>query len=244
MRLPTTPILAGAPMRAQRARRIAAAVDRLGPWLTRVVVDGRAYGGDVDFTADGRVLTFEAEFGDARRVLELGSFEGGMSLALAAKPGRQVVAVEGRAFNVAKAQLAAELTRAGNVRFLLADLETVPPAYFGCFDAVLCSGLLYHLPRPWELLDRLPAAAPGLLLATHYAATDRADTTVDGVRGHWYAEQGYADSLSGLSPRSFWMTIPAIVDRLRSAGYSRVDLVRDEPDINPNGPHVVIAARR
>ena len=119
----------------------------------------------------------------------------------------------------------------------------MPPAYFGRFDAVLCSGLLYHLPRPWELLDRLPAAAPGLLLATHYAAAGAVDTSVDGIPGHWYTEQGYTDSLSGLSPRSFWMTVPAIVERLRSAGYARVDVVRDEPDINPNGPHVTIAAR-
>ena len=240
MRLTTAPILTA---RGRRPRRVAAQVDRAGPWLTRLVVDGRPYGGEVDFAADPRVLAFEAEFGDARRVLELGSFEGGMSLALAARPGREVVAVEGRSFSVAKAQLAAELTGAGNVRFLLADLETVPPAYFGRFDAVLCSGLLYHLPRPWELLDRLPAAAPGLLLATHYAAGDRADACVEGIPGHWYAEQGYADPLSGLSPRSFWMTIPAIADRLRAAGYARVDLVRDEPDINPNGPHLVIAAR-
>ena len=244
MRLRPTAIPAVSARVLRRSRRVAAAVDRAGPWLTRVVVDGHAYGGEVDFGQDGRVAAFEAEFGDARRVLELGSFEGGMSLALAGRPGREVVAVEGRAFNVAKAKVAAELSGATNVRFLLADLETVPPAYFGRFDAVLCSGLLYHLPRPWELLDRLPAAAPGLLLATHYAAADRAGTTVEGVPGHWYTEQGYADSLSGLSSRSFWMTIPAIVDRLGAAGYTGVTVVRDEPDINPNGPHVVIAARR
>src|SRR5260370_12936653 len=155
MRLTTAPILTALPSGARRPRRMAAAVDRLGPWLTRVVVDGRSYGGDVDFGQDGRVLAFEAEFGAARRVLELGSFEGGMSLALASRPDRDVVAVEGRAFNVAKAQLAADLTGATNVRFLLADLETVPPAYFGRFDSVLCSGLLYHLPPPGQLLDRL-----------------------------------------------------------------------------------------
>lgn len=225
-------------------RRIAAAVERAGPWLTRIVVDGHAYGGHVDFAQDGRVLAFEQEFGAARRVLELGSFEGGMSFALASRPGRRVVAVEGRAFNLARARLARELLGMTNVDFLQADLEVVPPAYFGRFDAVLCSGLLYHLPRPWELLDRLPAAAPGVLLATHYAAADRVETAIAGVEGHWYTEQGYADSLSGLSPRSFWMTVPAILARLRAAGFGRADIVRDEPDINPNGPHVVIAARR
>jgi hypothetical protein len=117
----------------------------------------------------------------------------------------------------------------------------VPPAWFGRFDAVLCTALP-HLLHPGRLLDGLPAAAPGVLLWCHYAATAEAHHSVDGTPGRWYhAPEPYSPA-SGTTRRAFWPTLPALVDRLRTAGYADVDVVDDEPG-HPNGPAVTVLAR-
>ncbi len=94
----------------------------------------------------------------ARRILELGSLEGAHTVQLAARPGvEEVVAIEGRAANIRKAELVTRLLEVRNVRYVEANLETTDLlAQFGRFDAIFCSGLLYHLPEPWKLIEQFP----------------------------------------------------------------------------------------
>jgi SAM-dependent methyltransferase len=209
---------------------------RRGPWVTRFRLDGRDYGGSADLVDDARVDEFLRSFPDCRSVLELGSLEGAHSFALARRVER-VVAVDGRAANVDKARFVQSLLGVPNVEFREANLETVDLAELGEFDAVFCVGLLYHLPRPWELLDGLAAVAPRVFLQTHYA--ESGEVEVDGVPGRRYREFGERDPLSGLSPDSFWMTLPALVERLERNGYA-VRILADER--HPNGPLVTLAA--
>ena len=209
-----------------------------GPWVTRFRIGDRNYGGKVDLIDDGRIESFAAAFPGCSTVLELGSLEGAHSFSLARRVER-VVAVEGRDENIARARFVQELLGVENVEFVEADLETTPLEQFGRFDAVFCVGLLYHLPQPWLLLDQLAAVAPKLFLQTHYA--ERAEATVDGLPGRYYREFGRSDPLSGLSPTSFWLTIPALTGRLEQSGYS-VELLADDPDAR-NGPIITLAAR-
>jgi SAM-dependent methyltransferase len=209
-----------------------------GPWVTRFRIGGRTYGGKADLVDDGRIAQFAAAFPEARSVLELGSLEGAHSFSLAHRANR-VVAVEGRRENIARAQFVQALLDVENVTFVEADLETTPLDRFGRFDAVFCVGLLYHLPKPWVLLDQLAGVAPNLFLQTHYA--EHAEATVDGMPGRTYREHGRADPLSGLSPESFWLTIPALTERLERSGYA-VEVL--EADVSHrNGPIVTLAAR-
>jgi SAM-dependent methyltransferase len=209
-----------------------------GPWVTRFRIDGRTYGGKAELVDDGRIGQFAAAFPEARSILELGSLEGAHSFSLARLANR-VVAVEGRDENIARAQFVQELLGVENVTFVEADLETVPLERFGRFDAVFCVGLLYHLPKPWLLLDQLAGVAPGVFLQTHYA--EHEEITVDGMPGRMYREHGRTDPLSGLSPESFWLTIPALTERLERSGYV-VDVL--EADVSHrNGPIVTLAAR-
>jgi SAM-dependent methyltransferase len=169
-------------------------------------------------------------------VLELGSLEGGHSVELARR-GFQVVAVEGREENVRRARWICRLFKTGG-SVVCADLEATPLSVFGRFDLIFCSGLLYHLPKPWELVEQFPAAAPALFLSTHYAEEE--EVTVSGLGGRWYKELGRTDPLSGLSARSFWPTREALLELLETNGYD-VEVVRD--CAHPNGRLISLAAR-
>jgi hypothetical protein len=225
---------------------LASVITRLGflarrPWISRFTIAGRDYGGRYDVTHDPRLGHFFRCFPGARRVLELGSLEGAHTFALAARVA-EVHGIEGRAANLRKARFVQRRLGCRNVTFHQADLEAFDPAALGRFDAVFCSGLLYHLPRPWELLARLRGAADGLLLATHYAPADKADEERNGYAGTRYHEFGLKEPLSGLSPESFWPTLDALARMVRDAGYSAVE-VCDDDRAHPHGPLVTLAAR-
>ena len=210
-----------------------------GPWVTRFTIEGRAYGGDIELSNDRRARWFLDRFPDASRVLELGSLEGGHSFQLA-QAGLSVVAIEGRAENIERARFVQDLLAVRDVRFVEGDLERAKLTDFGTFDAVFCLGLLYHLSRPWELIDQFRDVAPGLFVWTHYA--DEAEVEVGGLDGRWYTEHGRADPLSGLSRRSFWPTLPALLRRLESVGFGNIEIVEDEA-LHPHGAAVTLAAR-
>jgi hypothetical protein len=212
---------------------------RHAPWVTRFRIGDRDYGGDAELVDDGRIAQFFDAFPGCRTVLELGSLEGGHSFSIARRVDR-VTAIEGRAANLQKAQLVQRLLGMENVTFRQADLESASLDVAGSFDALFCVGLLYHLQRPWLLLDRFSAWSDRVFLQTHFA--DAAQETRDGVPGRSYAEYGRRDPLSGLSQTSFWLTLPALVGRLEQNGYRVCELDRNMA--HPHGPIVTLAAER
>jgi SAM-dependent methyltransferase len=220
-----------------KARRIERGFDRRGPWITRFQIDGHAYGGEIDLPGDSLIDQFSERMPAGSTVLELGSLEGGHSFALA-RHGYRVTGVEGRTENIGKARYVQGLLGDRQTRFVHANLEQTSLTSFGRFDCVLCAGLLYHLPRPWDLLNQLPDVAPRLFLRTHYA--EQAVVEIEGLRGRWYREIGREDPLSGLSPQSFWLTLPSLLRVLEQGGFGRIELL-GFPD-NQYGPVVVLTA--
>jgi hypothetical protein len=130
-----------------------------------------------------------------------------------------------------------------NLRFVNDDVRNI--GAYGPFDAVFCSGLLYHLDRPVEYLATLFRNTRRLLiLQTHYAARRRPPkwkmyppykfsrvVTHEGRRGRWYRE--YRESTSNEkveariwasygNPRSFWLTKEHLLQTLRDVGFSVV----------------------
>ncbi len=149
-------------LRAEFAKR--------GPWITHFVIDGVESGGNFHALEDERVDQFFESFPNVRTILELGSLEGGHTFALARHPEvERVLGVEARASNIARARFVQELLRIENASFVEANLENADLATFGNFDAIFCSGLLYHLPEPWKLIAQLGNIAPRLFIWTHYA---------------------------------------------------------------------------
>jgi SAM-dependent methyltransferase len=222
------------------AERIAVEFEQVGPWVFRFRIDNADYGGAVSAVGDARVEWFWRFAPEARRILELGSLEGAHTVLLAERATR-VVGIEGREVNLRKAQLVQRLLGLRKVDFVQANLESAELAQFGHFDAVFCSGLLYHLPEPWKLIAQLPRVAPKLLLWTHYCAELAADTAQDGFRGRMHLEGGAAEPLSGMSPTAFWLTLGSLINLLTASGYKSVHVLQNDIT-HPNGPAVTIGA--
>jgi hypothetical protein len=204
----------------------AAAVRRLEPWWFAFDAGGHRFGGRVPRDTEKVRVFFEwigRCRGTAATILELGSHEGSHSLQLAAGPGvERVVGLEGRPDNVERARLVQRAFGVRNVEFRLSNLEAFDPAEIGPVDAAFCAGLLYHLPEPWALVERLAPTCRFLFLDTHYAAEETA--TAGRYRGCWKGEG--RDPLSGLSRRSFWLSFRHLVLLLLENGFL-VRFVRD-----------------
>ncbi|NAS89701.1 hypothetical protein C4E24_08235 [ANME-1 cluster archaeon AG-394-G21] len=112
---------------------------------------------------------------------------------------------------------------------------------FGHFDAIFCSGLLYHLPEPWKLIKEICNISHIVFIWTHYATEDKANEIANGFRGFWHAEGGIQEPLSGLSPRSFWVTLSSLKDMLKQYDFTNLKIIEDNSK-HPNGSCVTLAA--
>ena len=226
--------------RKTKAAEIAAEFENLGPWVFRFRIDNADYGGAVSAIGDVRVEWFRRFAPEARRILELGSLEGAHTFMLAEQATR-VVAIEAREANIRRAELVRRLLGVRNAEFVPGNLETMELGPLGQFDAVFCSGLLYHLPEPWKLIERLAHVAPKLLIWTHYADDVEAGVVQDGRRGRVHIEGGLEEPLSGLSPTAFWLTLGSLLKVLTAAGYKSVHVLHNDI-AHPNGPAVTLGA--
>lgn len=216
--------------------------EKRGPWVTKFVIDGEEHGGNFNAMQDTRIEQFFESFPKSQRIMELGSLEGGHSFSLASRPSvSAVLGIEGREANVEKAKFVQQLLEVRNVEFVTANLEKTDLASYGGFDAVFCSGLLYHLPRPWELVEQISKVSPNLFMWTHYTKEEEVNTTEHGLPGYVYKELGLADPLSGMSPDSFWPTLEGLQDMLKEYGFDDIHLIEDVPD-HPQGPAITLAA--
>jgi SAM-dependent methyltransferase len=221
---------------------IAHEFERRKPWVTKFLIEGTEYGGQFDAMNDDRVSQFFQYFPNASTILELGALEGGHSFALANRPTVQrVVAAEGRFSNIEKALFVQGLVRTNKVEFVEANLENFDLLALGKFDAVFCSGVLYHLPEPWKLIEQCAQMSPNIFIWTHYAGENEAKETLQDLRGKWHQEGGLLDPLSGLSKRSFWPTLGSLISILTASGFRTVHLIGNELT-HVNGLAVTLAA--
>src|SRR4051794_21918623 len=110
------------------------------------------------------------EDGGRRRVVDLGTLEGGYAVEFA-RAGYEVLAIEARAGNMAKCEWVAARLDLPNLSFVRGDVRNV--AAHGEFDVAFCSGLLYHLDTPSTFLRTLGEVTSRLLvLHTHFAVED------------------------------------------------------------------------
>lgn len=170
---------------------------------------------------------------------DLGCLEGGYAVEFA-RAGYEVTGIEARLENYSRAGVLPTLLDLPNLRFLCADVRDLPPE--PTFDAVFCSGLLYHLDKPVEFLYLLGKITKKLLiLNTHFSAGpvghsehlhqpgERCEydgSENEGMAGHWFYETENRWASYG-NPRSFWLTKPGLTGTLREAGFGRVEEMTD-----------------
>jgi SAM-dependent methyltransferase len=228
----------------EKSLNIGAEFEKLQPWITRFHLAGADYGGNFDALNDARLAQFFEIFPNVESVIELGSLEGGHSFALAQNPSvKRVLAIEGREKNIAKAKLVQKILGDKKVEFVEGDIEKLDFEKFGQFDAVFCSGLLYHLPKPWELIPKLARLSPNIFIWTQISEEAKAKKMRSGWRGKFYREGGLFDPLSGLSKKSFWLSLGSLISLLTENGYRETKII--EHDLaHPNGAAVTLAATR
>lgn len=229
-------------MNTENLANFKAEFEQRKPWITKFDIDGETYGGDFDAMNDVRIKQFFEIFPTAESVIELGSLEGGHSFALAqSETVNKVLAIEGRESNVEKSNFVKEIFDEKKVDFLRADVEKLDFGQFGKFDAVFCSGLLYHLSKPWELIPKLAEISPNIFIWTQVSEETKAKKLREGWRGKFYREGGMFDPLSGLSKKSFWLSLGSLINLLTVNGYKEVKIIENNL-FHPNGAAVTLAA--
>lgn len=216
---------------------------RRGPWVTQFIFDGKPYGGSYRVWQDVRPNQFFASFPDVRSILDLGSLEGGQTFQLAMKPGVQVTGVEARRENIDRALFVQKILGINNVKFVQGNLESMDLMKLGKYDAVFCSGLLYHLPEPWDMIRRISEIAPKLFIWTHYAADDKANEIRHGYKCWVYPDGGLTDPLAGLSSSSYWLTLDCLQEVLRKYDFKSIYIIKVDTE-HENGPCVTLAATK
>ena len=195
---------------------------RRGPWFSEFVYQGKKYGGLNSYEDDRRVQDFFDWVKPKGRVLELGSFEGAQSLLLLENEEiTEVLGLEGRSYLIDKSNFIRELYAVENLRYLQSDFEIDDLSKFGRFDHVFCSGVLYHLTRPWDFIGQLAKVTKSVFLATHYAPA--AETSREGFEGRLAPEFGYYEPLSGLNTYSFWLTLDSLRKAAANVGLELVN---------------------
>ena len=211
------------------------------------------------FSADGRP-SIAAQYlgltpGSLRgmSVLELGPLEGAHTYQLAKLGAENILAIEANAEAFLKCLVVKEILQTPRCRFLLGDCLKFLLEGNDTFDLIFCSGILYHMENPFELIKAISAHTDRVYLWTTYcnpdvsAALARLPKPVvcDGLELTFY-EQAYADPevgtfWGGNSPTSSWLSKEDIELCFRHFGYDLTVHV-DEPGIN--GPCITATGIR
>jgi hypothetical protein len=188
------------------------AIDIFGEhWASRIeeVCPGLTSGPGPYFGADRRpsiaaqYLGFEPGSLQGMNILELGPLEGAHTYQLA-KLGADRVLTDGAFL---KCLVVKEILQTPRCRFLIGDCLKYLQESHDQFDMIFCSGILYHMENPFELIKAISRHAGWVLLWTHYYDPDipfeparrRKTAICDGLELTFY-EQAYGDPNYG----KFW----------------------------------------
>ncbi|MBA2630664.1 MAG: methyltransferase domain-containing protein [Thermoleophilaceae bacterium] len=169
------------------------------------------------------------------RVLDLGCLEGQYAIEFALH-GAEVVGIEGREANLAKAWLAKEVLGLERLELIQDDVRRLDPEVHGSFDVVLCLGLLYHLDATdvFGFLARLRSVCHGLAVVDthvclagrrtyeHHGQSYRGLTFVEHSRRASGSEREASRWASLDNSESFWPTRASLLNGLQHAGFTSV----------------------
>lgn len=210
---------------------IKAEFERLSPWKTKFTINNSYFGGDYSAHDDPRLLLFLEKFRPLNKILELGSFEGGHTVALRQNGVKEVVAVEARKSNIQKSEFIKSIFEIENITFIEADLETYNISNLGKFDAVFCVGVLYHLTNPTKTLSQISKISNQAFIWTHYSENE----------SKYVREGGLEDPLSGTRAHSLWLSIEEFKSICVEAGFHINELLLQS---NDNGPALIAILKK
>jgi SAM-dependent methyltransferase len=179
-----------------------------------------------------------------RRIVDLGCLEGGYTIEFA-RLGMAALGIEVRQSNFDKCIAAKATTGLSNLNFAHDTVWNL--AKYGEFDAIFCSGLLYHLDRPREFIRLASSVCKTICLyQTHFATEWEIKmfelskiAENEGLKGRWYKEHAQVseEELEALNwaswdnQRSFWLMREDLVGSIHANGF---DMVFEQYDCLPS----------
>ena len=136
---------------------------------------------------------------EGKRVLDVACNSGFWSIQCALLGAKEVVGFDARQELIDQANLIKRIVGVRNVDYRLLNLwEMTPDALGGTFDVVLTLGILYHLPKPVEALERTKAIVAGSRPARHVGVRRESAADLPQVgRAVRHPEPGRRRSLDG-----------------------------------------------
>jgi SAM-dependent methyltransferase len=186
-------------------------------------------------------------------VLELGPLEGAHTYLLEQLGAARILAIEANREAYLKCLIVKEALGIGRATFMLGDFGLFLRDTAERFDLVFCCGVLYHMEDPLVLIRDMARVTDRCFVWTHYYDPDRASdreavpATVGGFSatyfGARYWDRAERSFWGGTKPTASWMTRDDLLAAFRHFGFDRVDVIADEPDVQP-GPAITFAARK
>lgn len=169
------------------------------------------------------------------RVLDLGCLEGGFSIEFGLW-GANVVGIDGRKANVAKAEFARDALRLQSVTFAQQDIRSLSLDALGSFDVILCVGVFYHLPSRDLLpfLRTIRSMCRGLcILDTHISLAPEESFLDEGKewKGRTFLEHRATATPEQVEKAlwaavtnedSFWLTEASLMNALHHTGFTSI----------------------
>lgn len=245
-----------------RKRRI---VERYGPWSAHNI----CLGVDVYTMSKGvagdeiklrRILQSVSDIArrplDNLRVLDLACLEGLYAVELA-RHGASVVGIEVREANIEKARFAKEVLALDNLELVQDDVRNLSRNKYGCFDVVLCLGILYHLDAPdvFSFLERIAEVCQDFVLIDTHVGLPEKSCLYKG-RNYWgsaYQEHD-ADSTPEMraeqlwasldNPVSFWLSRASLFNALAHVGFTSVYECHLPPEPGKPDDRITLLAMR
>lgn len=220
--------------------------------------------GTVPLFGDPRITWAVEQWGGVQglRVLELGPLEGGHSWMLEQMGAAEIIAVEASTRAWLKCLTLKELTGMSRVRFLCGDSAAYLRENPARADAIVASGILYHMTNPVELIAQIAAHTDRLFLWTSYYdasiiasnpkfaarfGTSRSETHAGFTHTvhpfHYRSTRFRLGFSGGVASYSHWLTRDTILRALRHFGLDRIETAFEEPG-HSNGPAFALVASR
>ncbi len=157
---------------------------------------------------------------EGRRVLDLGCNAGWWSLQAIEAGADFVLGVDNRQMHIDQANLVFEAKGIDSTRYRFEQGDVFTHDFGDSFDVVLCLGLMEHVAKPVELLERMAATGAELLVI---------DTALSGARSSFF-EVSHLDEPDAHDELVLVPTRDAVIELAARSGYNAVALARNITD--------------
>lgn len=221
--------------------------------------------GNYNAPADSRIIWSNSKLNlKDKKILECGPLELGHSYAMNKYGCKSITTIENNWFCYLKCLAVKDAFKLNNVDLLFGDVvEYLKNEQNLHFDFVLCSGLLYHLQNPVELIHLFSKITDNIFIWTHvydkHSSSLKVQNIIDSeiiYDGEKYSggKQKYHDEgkssiesvyCGGKFEISFWIDENCLYKALNKYGFTNIEKNEDLSDLNHvNGPCISIFASK